>query len=164
MRHLPFLSTQSTINKYPELYKYSRLARRSGMSFFLAESGSECPQIGQIRDFFRSDFSTYLTCTQFWSENVTDLSDFDPLLAKIWNPCRLLRGYNIMWRRFLILWCLKPKLSKSKWHRQQIQEVKIKQYLPRSILTAMAQTYSLSLTTASHIIHRWRYQYCRGSS
>ena len=44
------------------------------------QSGSNCPKMGKIRDFFRSDFSTFWLeepkCTEIWSEKVPEFSNF----------------------------------------------------------------------------------------
>ena len=55
-------------------------------------NGPDCLKMGQIWDFFRSDFSTFWLsepkCTEIWSEKVPDLSLSGPserLWDQIWN-------------------------------------------------------------------------------
>ena len=65
---------------------------------FGVKSALDWPQMGQIRDFFRSDFSTFWRgapkCTEIWSEKVPDFSHFGPELKSkmywkvIWKGLR----------------------------------------------------------------------------
>ena len=53
-----------------------------------AQGSPDWSKMGQIRDFFRSYFSTFwLTepkCTEIWSEKITDLSNLGPIWPTLW--------------------------------------------------------------------------------